>query len=133
MREVPDNSRQIKTLDGLAAAIEAKITCVRQPGVLKIIQEQPSAIYDVIPWAADPNVPVLYFQFYEGELPLHHRKVTDLLSSESQQWATQTMHPIYKLPVMHFHPCQTQEWFNATGGDWLLWLQYFGRCAGLDF
>lgn len=118
-------------LDGLAAAIEEDMYCVRQSGILKIIQEEPCGIYDIIPWAADPKVPVLYFQLYEEGSPLHPGKILEKIPEEARKWASQTMHPISNLPVMHFHPCQTQEWLSITGGDWLLWLQYFGRSAGL--
>lgn len=92
---------------------------------------------DVVPWRADEELPVLYFVLYletpEGMVrPATAAQFHQAVQSENSEWVSATEHPLTGLPCLFVHPCHTRNWLDATGGSLWLWIQHFGRVAGLN-
>lgn len=95
--------------------------------------------YDVIPWAADPEVPVLYMLSFEERKedgfdvtrPTTLHAYRTRLDPYFAQWITPTEHPLTGMPTWFVHPCHTREWLKEIGGSWWLWFQYVGAGTGI--
>lgn len=107
--------------------MESLISCLRQRAVefdahgshVDIIQHDPSVIYSVVPWPADPDVPVLYLTLYTDERPATPAEAICLLNIEAEfaPWISPVEHPITGLPALSVHPCRTRDWLRDVAGS----------------
>lgn len=118
------------------------IAAVRKPLSIEVVQRHETGFtqYEVVPWSADPGVPVLYLTSFEQTMdngfevarPMQLAKFRAGVDPYVAQWLTPTEHPLTMAPTWFLHPCRSRDWLEATGGSWWLWLQYFGGAVGLQ-
>lgn len=113
-------------------AVEFKQT----DNAIDIIQYQPNVVYTIVPWAADPEIPVLYFSVYDDDSAAvtTFETVVDVIGANEdvQKFISLCEHPITGLPCFFLHPCNTKQMLGELGQDkYILWLAGVGRTIGL--
>lgn len=124
-------------LNGLAAQLQERAVEFRQTNdSIDIIQYEPNVVYSVIPWAADPETPVLYFSVYNDDYtPVTALEaVVDIIGAREdvRKFISHCEHPVTGLPCFFLHPCNTKAMLDSLGQDkYILWLAGVGRSVGL--
>lgn len=126
-------------LAGLAKQLQARAVEFRyREPVIEIVNYDPNVNYYIIPWSADPSVPVLYFMVYDDE----YHAVVDLDTAarlikadpDVVPFISHTEHPVSNLPCYFLHPCHTKDLLSELGGpdQYFLWLSGVGSKIGLS-